>query len=93
MQEAYSREESSIGWWPADDVHGPVFYAFTYPAPAGYESAAVRPTGATYDPDSASSSCPTMWFVQAPTRTPPCSSSSRRRMKSAPTWGTGIVPR
>ena len=49
MQEAYSREESSIGWWPSDDAHGPVFYAYTYPAPAGFESAAVRPTGATYD--------------------------------------------
>jgi Family of unknown function (DUF5996) len=50
MQEAYSREESSIGWWPADESHGPVFYAYTYPEPAGYDVAALRPAGATYDP-------------------------------------------
>ena len=50
MQEAYSREESSVGWWPADEANGPVFYAYTYPAPPGYEVAAMRPAGATYDP-------------------------------------------
>jgi hypothetical protein len=49
MEEAYSREESSIGWWPSDPVNGPAFYAYTYPEPAGYETAAVRPARATYD--------------------------------------------
>ena len=49
MEEAYSREESSIGWWPADPENGPVFYAYTYPEPPGYAAAAVQPAGATYD--------------------------------------------
>jgi hypothetical protein len=49
MVEAYSRECSSAGFWPGG---GPVdeaaFYAYAYPAPAGYASAAVRPAAASY---------------------------------------------
>ena len=50
MEEAYSREVASMGWWPWDETHGPAFYAYAYPEPAGYGSASVRPAGATYDP-------------------------------------------
>ncbi len=50
MVEAYSREESSHGWWPASEPPGPAFYAYTYPEPDGYRSAPVRPTAAAYDP-------------------------------------------
>ena len=51
MEEAYSREESSTGWWPAGEPTGPAFYAYGYPEPAGYASAAVEPAGAFYDTD------------------------------------------
>ena len=50
MAESYSREEASMGWWPWDQTHGPAFYAYTYPEPAGYASASVQPAGAVYDP-------------------------------------------
>jgi hypothetical protein len=49
MEEAYSREESSVGWWPTSDPPGPAFYAYTYPEPEGFESALVGPAGASYD--------------------------------------------
>jgi hypothetical protein len=49
MEEAYSREESSIGWWPRSDEPGPAFYAYTYPEPAGFKAAPVGPAGASYD--------------------------------------------
>jgi hypothetical protein len=49
MEEAYSREECSIGWWPSSDPPGPAFYAYVYPEPAGYDTTPVRPAGAFYD--------------------------------------------
>jgi hypothetical protein len=49
MEEAYSREETSIGWWPSSDGPGPVFYAYAYPEPEGYRSVPVGPSGATFD--------------------------------------------
>jgi hypothetical protein len=49
MQEAYSREESSIGWWPSSEAPGPVFYAYTYPEPDGFRSAKFRPAGTSFD--------------------------------------------
>jgi hypothetical protein len=49
MVEAYSREEVSVGWWPAGDEGGPMFYAYAYPEPPGYRSAAIEPSEATFD--------------------------------------------
>ena len=49
MVEAYSREESSIGWWPQVGEPGPSFYAYTYPEPDGYRAARIRPTSALFD--------------------------------------------
>jgi hypothetical protein len=47
--EAYSRECSSLGWWPGGGaVAGPAFYAYTAPEPAGYGEQKVRPAGAFY---------------------------------------------
>jgi hypothetical protein len=47
--EAYSRECSSIGWWPGGgDIKGPAFYAYTAPEPAGMSERAVRPANASY---------------------------------------------
>ena len=49
MEEAYSREESSIGWWPTSEPPGPAFYSYVYPEPEGFKSAPVRPAAAAFD--------------------------------------------
>jgi hypothetical protein len=49
MVEAYSHECSSCGFWPGGGaIAEPVFYAYTYPEPAGYADSAVHPQGAYY---------------------------------------------
>ncbi len=52
MEESYSHECASVGWWPGN-VGGPVaepaFYAYAYPEPAGYPTAPIRPSSARYD--------------------------------------------
>jgi len=49
MVEAYSHECSSCGFWPGGGpIPEPIFYAYTYPEPAGYAGRAVRPDGAYY---------------------------------------------
>jgi hypothetical protein len=51
MREAYSHEVSSAGFWPGDARWPePAFYAYAYPEPAGFSSAAVRPAAARYVP-------------------------------------------
>jgi hypothetical protein len=49
QEEAYSREVSSAGWWPLSPELGPAFYSYTYPQPAGFADAAVRPDAAAFD--------------------------------------------
>ncbi|MFL5777696.1 MAG: DUF5996 family protein [Chloroflexota bacterium] len=49
QEEAYSREESAIGWWPLDERFGPAFYAYTYPEPDGLRSTRVEPEEAFFD--------------------------------------------
>jgi hypothetical protein len=52
MQESYSHEVSSAGFWPGGyDFPEAAFYAYAYPEPAGYSSADVAPSAAHYDPD------------------------------------------
>jgi hypothetical protein len=51
MHESYSHEVSSAGFWPGDDAAGPIFYSYAVPAPAGFSSAAVLPTGAEFRSD------------------------------------------
>jgi hypothetical protein len=49
MQEAYSHEVSSAGFWPGGgDVRGPAFYSYTTPEPAGFKTSAVGPKPAFY---------------------------------------------
>jgi len=48
MEEAYSREEASVGFWPTSTPPGPIFYAYTYPEPAGYRAVRV-PDPAFFD--------------------------------------------
>ncbi len=48
MEEAYSHELSSAGWWPTHPELGPAFFAYVYPEPAGLPDAAIRPAPAFY---------------------------------------------
>ena len=50
MEEAYSREEFSFGWWARSESPGPSFYSYTYPEPVGLREAAIHPTDASFDP-------------------------------------------
>jgi Family of unknown function (DUF5996) len=52
MHEAYSHECISAGWWPGGGpLQEPVFYTYSYPEPAGYPEARVRPAQAYYHPE------------------------------------------
>jgi hypothetical protein len=51
MEEAYSHELSSAGWWATHPELGPAFFAYTYPEPPGLAAAAVRPASAFYHPE------------------------------------------
>ena len=48
MEEAYSQEVSSAGWWPGSADVGPAFYSYMYPEPAGFAAAQVEPASAFY---------------------------------------------
>jgi hypothetical protein len=48
MQEAYSHECSSCGFWPGLGFGQPAFYSYAYPEPLGMKAYAVRPTEAFY---------------------------------------------
>jgi uncharacterized protein DUF5996 len=51
MQEAYSHEVSSAGFWPGGMASSEaVFYSYAYPEPDGFSSAPVLPRAARYDP-------------------------------------------
>jgi hypothetical protein len=48
-REAYSHEVSSAGFWPGGgQVEEACFYAYAYPAPAGFAAAAVQPADAFF---------------------------------------------
>jgi hypothetical protein len=50
MQEAYSHEVSSCGFWPGNGGFGKAaFYSYAYPEPAGFAGASVRPDATYYD--------------------------------------------
>jgi uncharacterized protein DUF5996 len=54
VQEAYSHECMSVGWWPGTPggpVSEPAFYAYAYPEPVGYGKAGVGPSPAYYNTD------------------------------------------
>ncbi len=48
MEEAYSHEVSSAGWWPGSGGVSPSFYSYMYPEPAGYRSASLGPVPGAY---------------------------------------------
>ncbi len=50
MQEAYSHEVSSCGFWPGGGiVDEPAFYAYAYPEPEGFKGYRIEPPEAFYD--------------------------------------------
>lgn len=52
VQEAYSHEVSSLGFWPGGGpLPEPVFYAYASPEPPGFKEAWVEPEGAYYSQD------------------------------------------
>jgi hypothetical protein len=52
MQEAYSHECSSAGFWPGGGViPEPVFYSYAYPEPTGFRDLALQPEGTRYNPE------------------------------------------
>jgi hypothetical protein len=48
MEEAYSHEVSSAGFWPGAGLGEAAFYAYAYPEPAGFSGYRVRPDQAYY---------------------------------------------
>jgi hypothetical protein len=48
MEEAYSHEVSSAGYWPVAGAEG-IFYSYAYPEPSGYQDSRALPDGASYD--------------------------------------------
>jgi len=52
MQEAYSHEVSSCGFWPGNGGFGkPAFYSYAYPEPQDFGSAPMSPDATYYDQD------------------------------------------
>ena len=50
MDEAYSHEVSSCGFWPGNGGYGrAAFYVYAYPEPAGYGATRLNTAGAAYD--------------------------------------------
>lgn len=50
MQEAYSQEVASVGFWPGSkDFPTPVFYSYIYPTPEAFGTQDVSPKEAFYD--------------------------------------------
>jgi Family of unknown function (DUF5996) len=50
MQEAYSHEVSSAGFWPGGNgLDYAAFYSYAYPTPAEFKSFPVRPEGAAFN--------------------------------------------
>ena len=51
-REAYSKEESSLGFWPGNAAAPtPIFYSYAYPEPQGFKEAKVQPAAAFYEPN------------------------------------------
>jgi len=49
MQEAYSHEVSSAGFWPGGGGVDASFYSYAYPTPAGFKEYRVQPQGAQFN--------------------------------------------
>src|SRR5439155_17523256 len=48
MEQAYSHEVSSCGYWPGGSAEGS-FYSYAYPEPDGFRTQGVRPDASYFD--------------------------------------------
>jgi hypothetical protein len=48
MEEAYSHEVSSAGFWPGTGLGEAAFYSYAYPGPAGFDKSPVQPKEAYF---------------------------------------------
>jgi hypothetical protein len=48
MEEAYSHEVSSAGFWPGTGLGEAAFYAYAYPAPPGFDKYPIQPQAAYF---------------------------------------------
>jgi hypothetical protein len=48
MEEAYSKELSSAGFWPGTGLGEAAFYSYAYPEPDGYREREIAPEAAYY---------------------------------------------
>lgn len=48
IQEAYSHECSSVGWWPGGNGVDASYFSYTWPGPEGFSKARVRPSSAAW---------------------------------------------
>lgn len=51
MEESYSHELSSAGFWPGTGLGEAAFYSYAYPEPEGYRTAEIKPPQAWYSED------------------------------------------
>lgn len=51
MEESYSHELSSAGFWPGTGLGEAAFYSYAYPAPDGFQAAKIKPREAKYHED------------------------------------------
>jgi hypothetical protein len=50
MRNAMDSQEVAVGWWPGDERYDKAaFYAYTHPAPSGFEQATIAPSAARFD--------------------------------------------
>src|SRR5271167_4506335 len=50
MRNAGDAQQIDVGWWPGDERHPrAAFFAYAYPAPAGYAAATLSPAAARWD--------------------------------------------
>ena len=49
MQESYSHELSSAGFWAGTGFEEPAFYSYAYPEPEGYRDSVIKPQDAFYN--------------------------------------------
>jgi hypothetical protein len=52
MRNSANAQQIEVGWWPGDARYPrPAFYAFAFPAPAGFETATLSPPAAYWNAD------------------------------------------
>ena len=93
MAEAESHQNVTAGWWPLSDAPGPAFFAYAYPQPDGFRTAAVRPEAASFDDRFGEFLLPYDPSAGPQIRMRPSFSSCSRPTRPAPTWAAGTAVR